>query len=35
VAKVKESYAGQYPKEMLGRRANARGKREAAEYLDL
>jgi excinuclease ABC subunit A len=31
VAKVKESYTGQYLKEMLGRRANARGKREAAE----
>jgi excinuclease ABC subunit A len=30
VAKVKESYTGQYLKEMLGRRAN-RGKREAAE----
>ncbi|MGE5513101.1 MAG: excinuclease ABC subunit UvrA [Bacteroidota bacterium] len=31
VARVKESYTGQYLKEMLGRRANARGKREAAE----
>jgi len=30
VAKVKESYTGQYLKEMLGRRAS-RGKREAAE----
>jgi excinuclease ABC subunit A len=30
VARVKESYTGQYLKELLGRRAN-RGKREAAE----
>jgi excinuclease ABC subunit A len=30
VARVKESYTGQYLKERLGRRAN-RGKREAAE----
>jgi excinuclease ABC subunit A len=32
VARVKESYTGQYLKEMLGRRsANGRGKRQAAE----
>ena len=31
VAKVKESYTGQYLKELLGRRSSVRGKREAAE----
>ncbi len=31
VARVKESYTGQYLKELLGRRSGARGKREAAE----
>ena len=31
VAKVKESYTGRYLKELLGRRSNARGKKEAAE----
>jgi len=31
VARVKESYTGQYLRELLGRRPNARGKREAAE----
>ncbi len=31
VAAVKESYTGQYLKELLGRRSNARGKRQAAE----
>ena len=31
VAKVKESYTGQYLKQLLGRRSNARGKKEAAE----
>jgi excinuclease ABC subunit A len=28
VARVKESYTGQYLRELLGRRAGARGKRE-------
>jgi hypothetical protein len=32
VARVKESYTGQYLKQMLGRRSgNGRGKRQAAE----
>jgi excinuclease ABC subunit A len=31
VAKVKESYTGQYLKDLLGRRSSVRGKREAAE----
>jgi excinuclease ABC subunit A len=31
VAKVKESYTGRYLKQLLGRRGNERGKREAAE----
>jgi excinuclease ABC subunit A len=31
VAKVKESYTGQYLKELLGRRTNGRAKRQAAE----
>jgi excinuclease ABC subunit A len=31
VAKVKESYTGQYLRELLGRRSSVRGKREAAE----
>jgi hypothetical protein len=31
VAKVKESYTGQYLKGLLGRRAASRGKRQAAE----
>ncbi|MBX9592603.1 MAG: excinuclease ABC subunit UvrA [Hyphomonadaceae bacterium] len=31
VARCKESYTGQYLKELLGRRANARAKRQAAE----
>ena len=31
VAKVKESYTGQYLRELLGRRNASRGKRQAAE----
>jgi excinuclease ABC subunit A len=31
VARVKESYTGQYLRELLGRRPAGRGKREAAE----
>ena len=31
VAKVKESYTGQYLKELLGRRSASRAKRQAAE----
>jgi excinuclease ABC subunit A len=31
VAKVKESYTGQYLRELLGRRSTTRSKRQAAE----